>query len=170
MTAAHCVACTEHGETANRITLYFGYRSDKNYLVKYDGATTYWYGTNFRNEDGKYNSDWDYAYVQLEKNVGDTTGWFGLTALDDDELSEASLEVSGYRHGEIKTAPCSLKPSSEQTVLHSGDTEPGYSGCPIFNSDYYAVAINVAHTKSINVGRRITWPLISEMRDKGMIQ
>ncbi|MGN0745620.1 MAG: trypsin-like serine peptidase [Aristaeellaceae bacterium] len=170
MTAAHCVACVEHGETANRITLYFGYRSDKNYLIKYDGATTYWYGTDFRSESGDYHTAWDYAYVQLEKNVGDTTGWFGLNALSDETLDNAAFEVAGYRNGSLKTSQGVLSVYSDQIVHHSGDTEPGYSGCPVFNGDYYVVAINVAQnkTRQRNIARRITWDLVNEMRDKGM--
>lgn len=170
MTGAHCVACLDHGETANRITLYFGYKSGKNYLLKYDGATTYWYGTNFRDSQGKYNTDWDYAYVRLEKNVGDTTGWFGLTAMNDSSLSASTLEVAGYRNGKLKTSRGSITSIWDLSVYHSADTEPGNSGCPIFTDDYYAVAINVAENNdwAFNVGRRITSDLISEMRSKNL--
>lgn len=170
MTGAHCVACTKHGDTACNITLYFGYKSGKNYLLKYDGATTYWYGTNFRDSQGKYNTDWDYAYVRLEKNVGDTTGWFGLTAMNDSSLSASTLEVAGYRHGKLKTSRGSITSIWDLSVYHSADTEPGNSGCPIFTDDYYAVAINVAENndRAFNVGRRITSDLISEMRSKNL--
>lgn len=170
MTGAHCVACLDHGETANRITLYFGYKSGKNYLIKYDGATTYWYGTNFRSESGNYHTAWDYAYVQLEKNVGDTTGWFGLTALGDSVLENSTYEVAGYRNGSIQTSKGVASVFTDLLIHHSGDTEPGYSGCPIFTDDYYVVAINIAHneTKEHNIGRRITPDLIGEMREKHM--
>ena len=170
MTGAHCVACTKHGDTACKITMYFGYKSNKNYLLKYDGATTYWYGTNFRDSQGTYNTDWDYAYVHLEKNVGDTTGWFGLTAMSDSSLRTSYLEVAGYRHGKLKTSRGSITSIRDLSVYHSADTEPGNSGCPIFTDDYYAVAINVAENndRAYNVGRRITSDLISEMRSDGM--
>ena len=170
MTGAHCVACLDHGETANRITLYFGYKSEKNYLLKYNGATTYWYGSDFRSESGNYHTAWDYAYVQLEKDVGDTTGWFGLTALDDDALDNSVYEVAGYRHGSIKTSDGVASVFTDLLIHHSGDTESGYSGCPIFTNDYYVVAINIAHneTREHNIGRRITRDLIGEMREKNM--
>lgn len=170
MTGAHCVACTKHGDTACNITLYFGYKSNKNYLLKYDGATTYWYGTNFRDSQGTYNTDWDYAYVHLEKNVGDTTGWFGLTAMSDSSLRTSYLEVAGYRRGELKTSHGHVPGVWDLVLFHDADTEHGYSGCPIFNNDYYVVAINVAgdNWMGCNTGRRITPELISEMRSNGM--
>ena len=170
MTGAHCVACTKHGDTACNITMYFGYKSNKNYLLKYDGATTYWYGTNFRDRQGTYNTHWDYAYVHLEKNVGDTTGWFGLTTMSDSSLRTSYLEVAGYRRGELKTSHGYVPGVWDLILYHDADTEPGYSGCPIFNSDYYVVAINVAgpNRMGCNTGRRITSDLISEMRSNGM--
>ena len=108
--------------------------------------------------------------MQLEKNVGDTTGWFGLTALGDSVLENSIYEVAGYRHGSIQTSKGVASVFTDLLIHHSGDTEPGYSGCPIFTDDYYVVAINIAHneTREHNIGRRITPDLIGEMREKHM--
>ena len=167
MTGAHCVVCQEHNSTAGYITMYFGYKSSKNYLLKYDGETSYWYGSNVY-EGEYYNTDWDYAYIELKKPVGNTTGWFGLSALSDAEFTNAGFEVAGYRRGEMTKDWGVTQVRTDYAVTHNADTLAGNSGCPIFNKDYYVVAIHVAentHNSNApyNIGRRITQDLINEM-------
>lgn len=175
MTAAHCVYCNDHHQSASRITMYFGYKSDKNYLYMYNGPTNYWYGTNVYDASGRFDADWDYAFIKMGQRVGDVTGWFGLSAQNDRTLESSRYEVCGYRNGAIKRSYGSAEIDSSYCITHNADTEPGYSGCPIFTGDYYVVAINVAHvTNSItglgryNIGRRITQELINDMSGKGM--
>lgn len=177
MTGAHCVLCKEHNQTAGYITMYFGYKSGKNYMLKYDGETNYWYGTRvFENgKDGVTNSDWDYAFIKLRQPVGETTGWFGLSARSDSELTNGTwFEVAGYRDRVLMKDWGTANIRSQYTISHNGDTLPGYSGCPVFTSDYYVVAINVAHVTDLsgvgkyNIARRISSDLINEMRSLGM--
>jgi len=172
MTAAHCIVCTTHGKTANKITLYFGYRSSKDYSYHYNGATTYWYGTDFKNADGTYgyngHTAWDYAYVLLQSPMGDKTGWFGTQARSDSHIKQDVYEVAGYRDGVLKTSKGMLTPHNDKELKYNIDTEPGYSGCPVFDATNYAVAINVAHTSTHNFARRIDIPLKVEMRKNGL--
>ena len=172
MTAAHCIVCCTHGKSASQMTLYFGYRSNKDYYYRYDGATTYWYGTNFSNGDGTYSysphTDWDYAYVKLERPMGDKTGWFGTQSRIDSHLSKGTYEVAGYRDGTLKTSQGKVSALNEYQISYTIDTLPGNSGCPIFDSEYYAVGINIAQNDTKNFGRRITTSLLQEMRRNGM--
>lgn len=173
MTGAHCVFCGDHNQSAEHIVMYFGYKSHKNYLLKYDGDTNYWYGTNVY-ENGKFNTDWDFAFIKLRKPVGDTTGWFGLSVRSDSELTGARFEVAGYRDGLLKKDWGTTSIRNQYVITYDSDTLPGNSGCPVFTSDYYVVAINVAQVSDsndvgmYNIGRRITQDLVNEMTSLGM--
>lgn len=175
MTASHCVVCSDHGQTANEITAYFGYVSSKNYRYKYTKGTHYWYGTNFSNGDGTYgyngHLDWDYAYIKLQERVGDTVGWFGLYAKSDSELELSGFELAGYRRGELKASWGVTNVYNDYRISYNNDTLAGNSGCPVFTDDYYVVAINIAERLdgSKNWGRRITGTLIKEMRENNVI-
>ena len=167
MTAGHCLYCTDHNEWAKTIDFYFGYKSRKNCYYRYEGRWTAWV-SNAVVSGGNYSQD-DYGYVKLEKRVGDKTGWFGMRMLSDSEISYSWYNVVGYRHGVIKRDYGMATVKNSKQIDHNADTEGGYSGCPIFDDDYYAVAINTSHyiDESANIGRRITSALLSEMRSEG---
>lgn len=160
LTAGHCLCCTDHHQTADMMTLYFGYVSDNDYFYKYDGDTDFWYGTDFA--EG-YGTNWDYGYVKLHEDVGQYTGYYGTRAMSDEELDEEMLYVSGYRHGELKYDYGPVIVDNEYEITYLMDTEPGYSGGPVSTYDNYAVAINVAHTDNNNIGRRLTYDLLNEI-------
>lgn len=170
MTAAHCVVCSEHGKTAEKITAYFGYTSEKNYLYKYSKGTTYWYNTNY---DYKGNTTkniaWDYAYIKLKERVGDKVGWFAMRAESDDVLDFSAFELAGYRDGVLKTGWGMTNVENEYIITYTNDTLPGNSGSPVFTDDYYVVAVHIASREGgKNVGRRITSTLLNSMRKNGM--
>ena len=95
MTAGHVVHCTEHDADAESFTFYFGYKSDRDYLVKYTKGTTYWY--NYSHDITSEEYDW--AFIKLQERVGDSTGWFGVDARSDSELDYSILYAAGYRRG-----------------------------------------------------------------------
>ena len=176
LTGAHCIVCDKHGKTASGITMYFGYKSSKSYLTKYNGPTSYWYGTDFSNADGSHSYSWeaeqqDYAYIVLEKDVGDKTGWFGMRAASDEELLYTTVELAGYRMDAMKTNTGYVDEILTSTVISiTNDALPGNSGSPVFTSDYYALAIWVAYYDDLveNHARRITGGLIREMQNRGL--
>jgi len=164
LTAAHCLVCTDHGQPVKYLTAYFGYKSPKNYGLKYAEGTRFWVGTMFKKSDGSYGYDyqgmeWDYAYVKLKKNVGDTTGWFGFRTHEDKDFQKTPCCVTGYRHGVLKMDYGWTYPTDSEYLMHfTIDTQPCNSGCPVYDYDYYALGINVAedYYGEYNVGRRIT--------------
>ncbi len=177
MTAAHCLVCSEHGGTADRLDIYFGYVSSKNYLYHYTNGTTYWYGTSFKNEDGTYSYSinhqrWDYAYIKLQERVGDYTGWLGTrAALDSD--ADSYFELAGYKDNQLKSDWGRLTKLSDNPEYRFGitaDALPGNSGSPVFDSDYYALCIWTSYneTRGENYVRRITGDLLGEMRRNGI--
>lgn len=159
-TAAHCLICKEHGDTPSGITMYFGYKSNKNYAYRYNGGATFWYGAN-PFVDGRYIADDDYAYLKLEKPVGEKMGTFGIRYPQDG----ARYTLTGYRHGVLKTSSGAIERSTEKLLFYKTDTEPGNSGCPLYDSEYYAVAINVGYNDTYNFARRFTTDVVSEMYD-----
>lgn len=165
-TAAHCLVCQEHNSWVSGITMYFGYRSDKNYTYCYSDGATYWYGSN-PYVDGYYEENDDYAYLKLEKNVGEKVGWFGIRCANDAQDGQI-FTVAGYRHGVLKTSNGRVQIRNEKILEYQTDTEPGYSGCPVFDSEYYAVGINVGHNSVENFARRFTSDVVTEMRQNGL--
>ncbi len=177
MTAAHCLVCPNHGGTADRMDIYFGYRNAKNYLYHYTNGTRYWYGTTFRNDDGTYSYNykheiWDYAYIKLQERVGDYTGWFGTRAAKDSDV-DSWFELAGYRREELKTnwgRLMSTTANSDLRLRITADALPGNSGSPVFDDDYYALCIWTSYNETVeeNYVRRITGGLLSEMRENGI--
>lgn len=176
MTAAHCLVCTDHGKTADSVTAYFGYKSSKDYLYKYDVKATFWYSTDFSNPDGTYSysphTQSDSAYLKLDEDIGFQVGWFGLAVRSNQQLLNQSYELAGYRDGLLKSdRETGLVKVTSSLIIHSIDMLPGNSGCPLFDDEYYVIAINIAENESLqaNIGLRITQELIDNMRSENLL-
>lgn len=165
-TAAHCLVCSEHQKWVSGITMYFGYRSNKNYTYRYNGGASYWYGSNPYAQGG-YVSDDDYAYLKLEKNVGDTVGWFGIQS-SHEQVEGQQYTVTGYRHGVLKSAVGAVQIHDDKHLSYLMDMEPGNSGCPVYDSDYYVIGINVCESSRSNYARRLTGDVLDQMRRQGL--
>ncbi|MBR1821392.1 MAG: trypsin-like peptidase domain-containing protein [Clostridia bacterium] len=171
VTASHCLVCTTHHQTADQITLYFGYSSNRNYFYKYDGPTTYWYGDDFTSNG--YDSEWDYGYVLLNERVGDRTGWFGVSVQNDYDIASKYLTVAGYRDGVLKYDYDFVDIVNANLIRYTADTQPGNSGGPVFfygDNDIFATAINVSESISEqrNYARRINSALFYDMQANGL--
>ena len=164
LTAAHCLVCTKHSKWAKKITFYFGYKSSRNYLYKYTGRWYAYAGNLFR--DKEYTTDWDYGCIKLDKKVGNKVGWFGTRwGLSDDALDLKFYYLAGYRDGTLKYDAGYVDVLSSQHIKYKMDTQPGYSGGPVYSSDYYAVGINIAENSSYNIGYRLTKYVKNDLDD-----
>ncbi len=153
-TAAHCVVCSEHGEWAEEITFYFGYKNDRNYLYKYNGKWYAYAGNTFANKS--YTIDGDYAVIRLYSDVGDKTGSFGVRWNPSDSmLTSAYAYVAGYRDGVLRYDQGFLSSGGQNHIHYTLDTLPGNSGGPVFTGDYYAIGINIAQNNAYNIAYRI---------------
>ena len=166
LTAAHCLVCKEHNQWVDKMTAYFGYRSSKNYTYRYKDKFTYWYGTN-PYSTGRYDSLNDYAYLKLNKNVAKKVGAFGIRYASSAPDGQY-FNVAGYRDGKLKTVNGRVSVYSNLLFKHNLDTEPGNSGGPVFDNDYYAVGINVSESASANYAHRITADMGREMHQNGL--
>jgi V8-like Glu-specific endopeptidase len=168
MTAAHCLICTKHNQWADKITVYFGYKNSGNYLYCYNSAWTAYVGTRF--PDG-YTDVNDWGYVTFKNsNVGDRTGWLGMDFLTDDELNKLEFYyIAGYRDEKLKYDLGMISPYDATRMMILGDTQPGNSGGPIFDSNNYAVGIIVSETVDENFGTRLTNSIYYKMHNEGII-
>lgn len=165
LTAAHCMICKEHGAPPKSVTIYFGYKSHRNYAYKYTKGATFWYGTDFQGNE-IYHSDWDYAYLKLRERIGDEVGWFGIAARNDNEIAERTYEIAGYPSGKLMSGTGVVEAYGCYEVVTDIDTVPGNSGSPIFDEAYYVVGILTHHSKldkGVNFRRRISNNLLIDM-------
>jgi len=157
LTAAHCIICPDHGQSAENIELYFGYQPNGDYFKAYTGPTNYYFGTSFPGQYNRENMNWDYGIVRLEENVGYETGYFGLQVKSDAEFDSATMTITGYRDGLLKYDTGKTQVSSGQVIEVHADAEGGNSGGPIYSGDR-ASAIYIADNERLgmNYGCRIT--------------
>ena len=154
-TAAHCVVCTDHGEWADELTFYFGYKNDRNYLYKYNSKWYAYAGNTYPNKS--YSIDGDYAVIKLYSDVGEKTGWFGVRWNPSDSMvTSAYAYVAGYRDGILRYDQGFLSTGGQNHIRYTLDTLPGTSGGPVFTGDYYAIGINIASNSSYNTAYRTT--------------
>lgn len=162
LTAAHCLVCTDHSAWADAITFYFGYKSDWDYLYKYDGRWTAYAGNLFKK--GEYDIDYDYGCLKLEERVGDVVGWFGYRYGEPDRtFKNQYLYIAGYRDGILKYDGGYASPLGRQHIKYWMDMQPGNSGGPVYTPDYHALAINIAENNEYNIGYRLQDYVIEEL-------
>jgi V8-like Glu-specific endopeptidase len=81
--------------------------------------------------------DFDIGAIHLEEPVGEKTGWFGIGALTDDELTESNVNISGYPAvpggGEQQWhARNRVRAVTPRRLFYDVDTSGGQSGAPVF--------------------------------------
>ena len=176
MTASHCLVCPEHRRGVSKVTFYFGYKGKGDYLYKYNGEFTYWYGTSFPGGYTADNMNWDYAYVKFDKKVGNKTGWFGTQwGLSDAAINGEVYKLAGYRDKKLRYDYGATYPINDYLIGISADAVAGNSGCPVFTSKYYAVGIYIAEslymdntgTYAENIVRRLTPDLRGYLTEAG---
>ena len=176
MTAAHCLVCEEHRKPISKVTFYFGYKGKGDYLYKYNGGFSYWYGTSFPGGYTAENMNWDYGYVKFEKKVGNKTGWFGTQwGLDDGQIAGEVYKLAGYRDKKLRYDYGATYPINDYLMGISADAVAGNSGCPVFTNQYYAVGIYIAEgfymdgstTYAENIVRRFTPELRRYLMEAG---
>ncbi|MBR2571449.1 MAG: trypsin-like serine protease [Clostridia bacterium] len=168
LTAAHCIVCTQHGKWAKKITFYFGYKSKKNSLYKYKPKWQAWVGTTF--PGGTYSSEDDWAIINLNRKIGDKTGWFGMRWCSNDELMGHSFCMAGFG-GEPKLSYAwgEITNVWDKQIGFNNDTLPGNSGSPIFDDGYYAVGIATSGSDTENYGQRLRDDIRQVMVKNGLL-
>ena len=153
LTAAHCMYCTKHGKPAKYATFYFGYNSKTGkYYYKYSKSVTFYVGTKFANHT--YTIVNDYAVIKFNTNVGTTTGWLGIRW--NYAANNKSFYLCGYHGGILKRQKGKVYTLDSSHLKYTLDTKGGSSGCPLYDTANYSVAINIAENSSYNIAHRMT--------------
>lgn len=131
--------------------------------------------TNYIN-NGDTRQDW--GIVKLSRQLGSTTGWFGLK-WQSASYNGTSATVRGYpgdkAFGTMWTMTGSIAQSTPNGLCYAMDTIGGQSGSPVFNSSNQGIAIHTMGTgshglngcsSSYNAGTRITQSLYNLIQDE----
>ena len=181
MTAGHMLMCGEHHQPVIHLRVSFGYTEQDgepdSYLYRYETTEPeFWYNPLLIADGYHPNMGWDYGYVRVPPEAGQTVGHFGLSVRSDEELTDLPVEVVGYPSGAFIPLTGNARPVSEQVLHHWADAGRGHSGSPVFDADGYVVAIHYSHAVTYDnaplwcSGARITQSLIDEMRSHGFFQ
>jgi V8-like Glu-specific endopeptidase len=92
LTAAHNVYRSDRLEQAKNIKIRLGLNDDAAMFGEVHGTKVYLYDQWMRSGNHEY----DIALVILNRSIGLETGWAGLLCLEDKELKEHKVHVSGY--------------------------------------------------------------------------
>ncbi|WP_198804640.1 trypsin-like serine peptidase [Leptolyngbya sp. BL0902] len=159
LTNAHCVINPETSEIKPDITFHpnmiDGRVADPSHIAQ---AVDLIYGTDFRN-DNRAPHPQDWAFVQLDRPLGDTYGTLGWTPLSVGDLvrnHRNQIITVGYSGDFPAEAPgrtagvhmgCNVLGEVEGSLIHDCDTHPGSSGGPmmtVINGEYRIIGINSA--------------------------
>ncbi len=158
LTNAHCVVNHKTSEFYSKVKFYPNMINGKARDVAY--PTKIYLGTDFK--DGNYNDDW--AFIVLDKPIGEDYGYLGWKSLSPDTLIKDkkkyvfvgysgdfpnSPQYRGLKAGPGMTAGihpgCSITGEEDGLLKHDCDTTGGSSGGPIIawiNQKPYIVALN----------------------------
>lgn len=174
--------------TAEKIVAYFGVPLNaKNptdsytYMITTTPDTaTYYYQVM---ENNVYDSTIDNAAIIFNSEIGKSTGHFGVRIYNSDEKFKAlNVIVTAYsrfdtnNNGKLdsikmKTDTGKITSLNNPSFKHSADTQAGMSGGPVYESDNYAVGINVGQStdaaNQFNIGYRITQEFINILTSLG---
>jgi len=97
-----------------------------------------------------YATEYDYAIITLDKPIGDTTGWFDLKIMTDEELKNSNIVLISRPGDKPKNTLWKSKGDighiNPRQFKHNADTIVGSSGGPILleGNPYEIAAINIA--------------------------
>lgn len=82
--------------------------------------------------------EFDYGAIQLDTDIGNETGWLGMSVLDNAMLSKLPVRVTGYPadkpHKTMWTMAGPIQRVSPLRLFYEIDTYAGQSGSPVYNA------------------------------------
>ncbi|PDZ00304.1 hypothetical protein COD89_30980 [Bacillus thuringiensis] len=105
----------------------------------------------------------DWAVININRNLGDQTSWFGYNS----GLPNGSITITGYpgdkSYGQMWTGVGSIEWSTGNIAYHNVDTFGGQSGAPVYDYRREVYAIHVGYDGNYNKNRaaRITSEVIN---------
>ena len=157
MTAGHCIYANDLGGWPTEIIIYPG-RNGSSMPFGEAKAVKIHVPENFTKN---HNMNFDWGLIELDKNIGNETGYFGAS-WQLDSLNNTDVTISGYpgeKSKQMWQMSGSIFDMNEYKIHYTIDTTGGQSGSPVYlEDDYLSVAIhtNGAYDKISNKGTRIT--------------
>jgi glutamyl endopeptidase len=148
VTAAHCV-----NEGTRNITVSPGKNESRNpygtaKMRQVHASPDYIYA-----EPTQRNPGDDWAVVNIDKDLGNQTGWFGYNS----GLPNGSITVTGYpadkNYGQMWKGVGSIEWTNGNIAYHNVDTFGGQSGAPIYDYNNQVYAIHVGYDGNVNRNR-----------------
>lgn len=112
------------------------------------------------------NHDYDWAYLDTDRPIGNTVGWFGLST--GANVNDA-VNVTGYpynKNGEMWNGPGNITSVTSTRISYNCDMLSGCSGSPVYDSSGMVRGINAyeySNTTIPNYGPRITDSLFRDL-------
>lgn len=165
VTAGHCVYQSGHNGWATSIKVSPGKKGTGFWNNPYGSAnctnmhtSTRWTG------EGGAGSDW--GVIELDKDIGEKTGWFGL-GYSSESVAGTRYTITGYPAGyqyHQYTMSGIITNCDNNMLYYQIDTTGGQSGSPIYsNNIVYGIHVNGENSNNENSGTRITQSLYNYM-------
>ncbi|MBQ4435318.1 MAG: hypothetical protein II879_04415 [Clostridia bacterium] len=175
ITAGHLLVCPYHGQWANTIQFKFGVKNSKNCIYTYTGSYHIYVYDTFKQSNGtvKYSAENNIGYVIFDKNVGDTTGWYGIYAPSAYDLTGEWYHWMGYKNWEMWADYGFLNASDNSNVFSFNSYQDAYfQGSGIYNWDEGCegptlVGVYISDENGKCYGRKVTQNVIDDMRKHG---
>lgn len=158
LTAGHCIYSKNDGGWATTVSVYAGRNGNSApYGVAY--STRLLTVTGWTNSS---DSQHDIGAIKLDRDLGNTVGWFGLTT-----AMNGPITLSGY-HGDLNnrmgTETGNIARVSDNNVYYYLDSTGGSSGSGVYNNNQQILAVHAYGSSSNNFGTRINQEKFSIVR------
>jgi V8-like Glu-specific endopeptidase len=175
ITAAHCLYLKQMGGWARQIRIFPG--RDGNDLPYEAVSEKLEVPQEWRERRGR-NPDYDYGVIHLDTKLGEKTGWFSVAVANDEQLSDAFVNLSGYP-GDVAGGfgiyqlfhADQVSDVAENRFFYAIDTFGGQSGSPVWqegdNGQRQVVGIHtygVGGSFALNSATRITPLLFNDIK------
>lgn len=163
VTAAHCLFQPEYGGWATKVQVIPGC----------DDAPPQ-FGTAFATDvyvadewlEDQTRKSFDFGAIRTDRPTGDEVGWFGMAALDDQQLRLQRVNLSGYpaeekKHNQQWFMANRIASLDAEDLFYEIDTWAGQSGSPIWvqdpalaNGEATVVGMHAYGAGSLSIGSR----------------
>lgn len=134
-----------------------------------EATSTKFYSVRGWTENGA--GDYDYGAIVLDEPLGNRTGWIGFGTYDDDDLRQATANISGYPgdkpRGTQWYAARRVDSVGPRKVFYDVDTAGGQSGSAVYrirNGSRYGIAVHAYGGATVNSGTRINRAVFENMQ------
>ena len=157
MTACHVVYDAAYG-FFNSISFAFGaYKDDTTGLMVYPyGKITSWSSASVGSYYGTGSTNDDWAIIDLNSDIGNTIGYFGLTASLSDNDSLRLYGYSGDLDGNLAYSDGVASSVQTYKFNHTCDTTGGASGAPVCVNNVVVAGIHHGKYENINSACKIS--------------